>query len=187
MRYSNIPGLLAVAATALMALAGTASATTVTSSEGSTPNLVLTSTNSEFDGSFVTFKCVHSKMAGNVENHGPSGTVEGSIDSLSFTECNYQMTVNYGGSLQIHPDSSGVTGDGTATWTEGSFTIHTSVGTCTVTTNATTIGTLDGGSPAFLYINSAKLPRTGGNFLCGSSVTWTGSYRVNSPSTLEVH
>jgi hypothetical protein len=187
MKHLKLAGLLAVAAAAPMAFAGSASATTVTSSEGSTPNIVLTSTNMEFDGSFVTYKCSDSKMEGNVESHGSSAPVEANIDLFSLTGCNYEMTINAGGSLIVHSDPTGSTGDGTVTWTGGNFTIHTSVGACTITTNGTNIGTLDGRTEAFLELNSAKLPRTGGNFLCGSSITWTGKYTVTSPSALEVH
>ncbi|HEU5062334.1 MAG TPA: hypothetical protein VFT79_04155 [Solirubrobacterales bacterium] len=34
--------------------------------------------------------------------------------------------------------------------------------------------------------NSAVIPRTGGSFLCGSSMKWTGSYKVTAPDTLNV-
>jgi hypothetical protein len=186
MKYVKMLGLLAVAAAALMAFAGSATAASVTSNEGTTPNIVATSTNSELDGTFVTVKCSNSKVEGNVESHG-GATVGGEVDLLTFTGCNYEVTVNEGGrgSLAVHP--TGTTGDGTVTSTGANITIHTSVGSCTFTTNGTDVGTLDGGSPAAMNINSAKIPRTGGNFLCGSSGTWTGSYSVSSPSTLEIH
>jgi hypothetical protein len=60
------------------------------------------------------------------------------------------------------------------------------VGECVFTFNGTQIGTLTSGNPAKLDVSSAKIPRTGGNFLCGSSGTWTGSYTVNTPSSLYV-
>jgi hypothetical protein len=185
MKYIKMLGLLTVAAAALMAFAGSASATSVTSSEGSTPNIVATSTNSKLDGAFVTVECAHSKVEGNMESHGAGVTVEGAIDFLSFTGCNYQVTINTKGFLAAHIDVN--TGDAKITSSGASITIHTSVGTCTFTTSGTEIGALDGGTPAVMNINSAKIPRTGGNFLCGSSGTWTGNYTVNSPSTLEVH
>jgi hypothetical protein len=65
--------------------------------------------------------------------------------------------------------------------------MSTSVGTCIFTTASTAIGVLTGtdatGSTAVLDI-SGKIPRTGGNFLCGSSATWTGSYSFTSPDSL---
>jgi hypothetical protein len=187
MKYIKMLGALAAAATALMALTGSASAAYVTSSEGETPNIVATSTNSKFHGSFVSLECAHSKLEGNVESHGVGVPVGLAVDALSFSNCNYVFTVVNKGSLQIHADPSGVTGDGTITWTGAIITYHSSVGQCTLTTNGTDVGTLDGKASATWHINSAKIPRTAGNFLCGSSATWTGNYSITNPSTLEVH
>jgi len=179
MRYLKQLGLLAVAATALMAFAGTASATSVTSSEGSTPYVVLTSTNSKLDGSFVTIECSHSKIEYRIEQHGAGVPAGGKVSALSFTGCNYQPTILYKGNV-VHHTTGQVTAD------EMVVIYHSSVGTCGFTTSAA-IGNLTEGAGATIDINSAKIARTSGNFLCGSSGTWTGSYSVTSPSTLEVH
>jgi hypothetical protein len=189
MKYVKMLGLLAVAAAALMAFAGSASATEITSSEGSTPNIVATSTNSKLDGSFVTVECGHSKVEGNVESHGAGVTAKGNVDFLSFTSCNYNVTITAPGSLEVHADTTipVQTGDGTVTSSNASISIHTSVGTCVFTTSGTDVGTLHGGENAEMTMNGAKIPRTGGNFLCGSSGTWTGTYQVTSPTVLEVH
>jgi hypothetical protein len=190
MKYIKMLGLLAVTAAALMAFAGTAAATSVTSNEGTTPNIKAESSNSKLDGAFVTVECAESKVEGNVESHGASATVKGEVDFLTFEKCNYTVTIGTRGSLEVHThpnDPNGLSGDGTVTSSGASISIHTSVGTCVFTTSGTDIGTLDGGTPAVMNINSAKIPRTGGNFLCGSSGTWTGSYAITSPSTLEVH
>jgi hypothetical protein len=189
MRYLKQLGLLAVASATLMAFAGTASATSVTSSEGDTPNIVATSTNSKTDGSFVTVECAHSKIEGNVEKHGSGVTVEGAIDFFSFQSCNYQVTTGGLGSFKIHADvaETSRTGDGTITWTGTSTTIHTSIGSCVFTTSETDVGTLHGGAGAEITMKGSKLPRTGGNFLCGSSGTWTGTYEVTNPAIFEVH
>ena len=184
MKYVKMLGLLAVAAAALMAFAGTATAASVTSSEGTTPNIVASSTNSELDGAFVTVKCGTSTVEGNVESHGGS-TVGGNVDHLTFGSCNYEVTITSAGSLTVEPVSP--TGNGTVKSTGANISIHTSVGTCTFTTNGTDVGTLTGGTGAVMNINSAKIPRTGGNFLCGSTGTWTGKYTVSNPATLEIH
>jgi hypothetical protein len=183
MRCVKSLGLAFVTVVALMAFAGTAAATTVTSPEGTTPDIVAESSNSKFHGSFVTLECTSSKLEGNVESHG-AGAVEWAVDAFSLEGCNYQMTIVAKGSLAIH--ATATTGDGTVTWSGASITMHTSVGACTLTANGTDIGVLDGGAPARLLINST-IPRTAGNFLCGSSVTWTASFKVSSPSSLEVH
>ncbi len=181
MKYVKMLGLLAVAAAALMAFAGTASATTLTSPEGTTytGEIVATSTNSKLDGSFVTVECSHSQAKGNVEGHGAGVDVTGKISSLTFTGCNYTTHVKAAGSLAIN-SSNGVSSTG------ASVEITTSVGTCVFTTNGTSVGSLTEGTGATLDINSAKIPRTGGNFLCGSSGTWTGSYEVTTPGSLWV-
>ena len=185
MNHLKLLGLLAVAVTALLAFAGSAPAASVTSSAGTTPNIVATSTNVAFHGAFTTVECKHSVIEWNVESHGAGVPVGGSIDSLDFTECNHAVTMNNKGGFAIH--AAATTGDGTVTWTGGNITIHTSVGICTFTSNGTDIGTLDGKTGAVIDIKSAKIPRTAGNFLCGSSGTWTGSYNVTSPHTLEIH
>jgi hypothetical protein len=185
MKYVKILGLLAVAAAALMAIAGTASATTVTSSNGTTPTIEAESSNGELHGAFITVKCTESKVKGSVESHGSSVTVEGLLTVLVFDKCNYPVTVEQRGKLVAHASSK--TGNGVLTSSNAQIRIHTSVGECVFTTNETTIGTLTGGAGATLDIESAAIPRTGGSFFCGSSGTWTGSYKVTSPSSIEIH
>ena len=174
-------GLLAVAAAALMALAGTASATTLTSPEGTpyTGTLEATSENLVIEGTFVTFFCGHSVIEAKVENHGSSEAVTGQISDLSFSGCNYEMTVKNNGSFEILSDGSFV-------WTGVVLTIHTSVGTCIFTTIENKLGTITGGASPALDLGPAILPRTGGNFLCGSSSKGTGSYSIATPSSLWV-
>jgi hypothetical protein len=181
MKYIKMLGLLAVAAAALMAFAGPASATTLTSPKGTTytSSIVATSTNSKLDGSFVTVECSHSEAKGTVEQHGAGVPAGGNVSTLTFTGCNYEVTVTKRGHLTIHSNNE-VTSNGAV------IDIHTSVGTCTFTTSNTPIGTLTEGAGATLDINSAKIPRTGGSFLCGGSGTWTGNYSVKTPTFLEV-
>ena len=180
MRYVKSLGLLAVAAAALVAFAGTASATTLTSPEGTTytGEIKATSTNSELHGAFVTVKCNHSELRGDVTSHG-GAEVGAHIDQLTFTECNYPVTVTLNGTISINGSnvvkSIGLTID-----------IHTSVGTCVFTTNSTVIGSLWEGIKAFFRMLLGKLPRTGGNFLCGSSGEWTGDYDLTTPNDLWV-
>ena len=180
MKYIKMLGLLAIAAAALMAFAGTASASTLTSPEGTTytGNFTATSTNLELHGSFVTIKCTHPEMKGSVEQHG-AANAGGKISSLTFTGCNYPTTVTAGG-IMVFTSANG------ALWSLLAWHLHTSVGTCTFTTNNTPIGTLVEGKNAYISINSAKIPRTGGNFLCGSSGTLTGTYDLTTPNDLWV-
>ncbi|HXR61107.1 MAG TPA: hypothetical protein VN732_07270, partial [Solirubrobacterales bacterium] len=118
-----------------------------------------------------------------------------------FGGCNFPVTVIKKGSLEVHPikkpeagkaheactAAQGDTCTGTLTSSGTEVTIATSVGSCIFTTSNTSIGLLtptpDTGGHATLDINS-PIPRTGGNFLCGSTATWTGNYTVVTPSTL---
>lgn len=181
MKNIKILGAAAIAAAALMAWAGTASATTVTSSEGATPVITAVSTNSKLHGSYITTECSQSHFKFAVEQHGSGITAAGKVSSWFFTGCNYPITVIYTGSLAVHATGGG---NGTLTWTGGEFLMHTSVGECRFTTSATDIGTVTGGSNANLDIGSASVPRTGGSFFCGSSLQWTGNYTFQTPSNL---
>ena len=188
MKHIKTLGLLAVAAAALMASAGTASATALTSTEGSTPTIKITSSGTSFDGPFVTVFCGHSYAEASITGHGAGVPASGNISKLEFTSCNFPVTVSKAGSLSFTGTST--TGNGTLSWSGATFSIHTSVGTCGYTTNNTHIGTVTGsnntGGHAVLDL-TGKIPRTKGNFLCGSSATWTGSYTFFGPSKLEVH
>jgi hypothetical protein len=174
-----------LAAVVVMALAGTASATVVTSPAGAayTGTFSATSTNGQLHGSFITTSCGHSLFEGKIESHGASQTAEGKISKLTFTNCNYTMTVRKGGSWIFHATGGG---SGTLTWTGAEFALHTSIGECVFTTSATDIGTVTGGIGAVLDVNSSSIPRTGGSFFCGSSLTWTANYQFTTPSALLV-
>lgn len=183
---------LACGAVAILAIfAAPASATQLTSPNGTvyTGEVKGTSTNLKWDGSFVTLECGHSAWGGKVENHGAAVTAKVGLTSLTFTGCNYTYTVLRPGFFEFHTDTSAVNdGNGTLTWTEAEISVATSVGTCIFTTNNTDVGTVTGSDVgnAVLDIASAKIPRTGGNFLCGSSSTLTGTYTITTPSTLTV-
>lgn len=179
---------LAVAAVAIIwACAGTASATVAVTSEDEiyTGEIVASSSNSELDGSFVTVKCSNSQVKGAIETHGEGIAASGAVSSLTFSECNYAVTVKSTGTLAATATSEP---DGTLASTGAEISIATSVGTCVFTTNNTSVGTLTGSTStnAIWDLNSSKIPRTGGNFLCGSSGTWTGSYTVTTPEALAV-
>lgn len=193
MKLVKMIGLLAIAAAAMTAFAATASATTLTSPTGTvyTGAIKAESSNSSLHGSFITVSCSSSKVEGSVEQHGAAKTVAGKISALSFSGCNYTVTVLNKGSLELHAVSCDKKTNyctGTLTSTGAEILIHTSVGECVFTTTNTHIGTVTGTDDtkghAVLDIDSAGIPRTGGSFFCGSSGEWTGSYTVTSPSSL---
>ena len=186
MKYLKMFGLLAVAMAALMAFAGTAAATLLTSSQGPTPTIKALSTNATLHNAVGTISC-ESFIEGTVQNHGPGKPVSGKVDHLTFGPC-------VGGSVHNASIKSGelsVTalgaGDGTVT-SSGATVMVTMFGVeCGYTTEGTHIGTLTDGEHAILDI-TASLKRTegSGGVFCDSTANLTGSYRVNSPTNLAV-
>jgi hypothetical protein len=191
MKYVKMIGLLAVAATALMAFASTASATTLTSPKGTTYTGEIHAIAGETTLHGVkTITCTSSTASGNVETHGTSSTVEGNIGTLTFSGCGTDdVTVEINGKLIVHTDPNNSM-DGTVTSDGATILIHvTSLGlTCGYKTEATHIGTLTSsettnGTPV-LMIDSSAIPRHSGSFFCGSSGEWTGEYSVTTPMEL---
>ncbi|HXR60656.1 MAG TPA: hypothetical protein VN732_04955 [Solirubrobacterales bacterium] len=190
MKHLKMLGLLAVAVTALLAFAGTASATTLTSPTGTTYTGTITAESigsTTLHGSFTDVSCTASHVEGKVETHGVGKTVGGKIGKLSFTGCNFPTTVLKAGSLELHAVNCKTYCTGTLTSSGAEIKIQTSVGECIFTTASTHLGTFTGtdhtGGHPILHIDSANIPRTGGSFLCGSSGVWTGTYTVKTPST----
>jgi hypothetical protein len=184
MKYIKMLGLLAVAAAALMAFAGSASATTVTSPTGTlyTGPIEATAGATQLTGAWATVECKHSVVKGKITKHGTTVTAEGPVESLDFTECNYPTTVIKPGSLVAHWTKGY---DGTLTSVGAEILVHTNIGTCRFNTGTgVDIGTLTGGTPAKLDINSSSIPVTEGNFFCGNSGIWHGSYTVTTPHSL---
>jgi hypothetical protein len=187
MKYIKMLGLLAVAAAAFMAFAGTASATVLKSGGttlGSGTKIESTGTNAVLKAGFATIECAHSEVDGKTSNTGgASETVEGAISTLSFKECNATVNVLKKGSLIVHHTSGS---NGTVTSQGAEVTVAIGSTSCTYgTPTATSIGTLSGGGPAVLNA-SANLERVAGGFLCANPATWTAKYTVTTPNPLEV-
>ena len=191
MRYLKILGLAALTGGVLMALASTASATTLTFPTGTTYTGTVTIEEEvvlKLDGAFATVECSESHIEFDVEQHGAGVTVAGKVKTHSLGGCNFAAIVKNPGTMEIHAVGTGTHRTGTLTSSGTEVSISTSVGTCVFTTNATHFGTItptnDTGGHATLDTESAKLPRTGGNFLCGSSATMTGSHTISKPEKL---
>ncbi|MGN6256684.1 MAG: hypothetical protein ACTHN3_02895 [Solirubrobacterales bacterium] len=200
MKYVKILGLFALAAAALMAFAGSASATTLTAPEGTTYTSTIEATSEGhviLENSSIGLKVeCNSTVEGKVESHGTTVTAVGNISTLDFTNCTngYVVTVLKKGSLEVHTDGETVTGNGTLTGSGQEVTIHTPLGfSCTYATSGTDLGTVTGytnvsptSEHATLDINSVTIPRTNDSALCGSGAFWKGSYKVNTPTKLWV-
>ena len=188
MKYVKMLGLLAVAAAALMAFAGTASATTVTDESGNgTPTIHAVNENGhvKLANSIAKIECP-STVEGAVTSHGTGVTTVGSITALTFSPCtnSWHVTVVSGatGSLEIHYVSPGV---GTLT-SSGTTVDTTRLGvTCTYLTNNTDIGTVTDssitGGGATLHIEANIPLHSESSGLCGSgSAKWEGNYVTTS-------
>lgn len=200
MKHLKIPGLLAIAVAALMAFAGTASGTTVTS--GGSPrtgNITLTSEGHQtIHNPIASIKCASSATFA-IDSHGESFTASGKFSTLTFNSCtnSWHVTAIANGSLEIHAIGGG---DGTLT-ASGAKIDATRLGvTCVYETSNTHIGTLTDsgtifkeGSFEFFFAAtvhiSASLPinTSESSGLCGvSNAAWTGSYGVtNIPLSID--
>jgi hypothetical protein len=190
MKYVKILGLLAVAAAALMAFAGTASATYVTTTTGgATAEPIIHAVN---EGGHVTLANSNSNIEcsstveGKVESHkvGKASTpASGKISTLEFTGCTggWTVAVEAKGELSI-TSTSGHNGTLTSSGSTVTATLHTFFGdiVCRYLTNGTHIGTVTGGNPATLHIEGS-IPFHSGGGLCGSGTAqWTGNYVTTS-------
>ena len=188
MKYIKILSLMAVAAAAFMGITGTASATIIEESNGTQlgkgTQIESTGTNAVLKAGFSTVECGHSEVDGKTSNAGGAGeSVEGSITTLKFSECNMTVTTLKPGKLILHHTSGS---NGTVTSQGAEVTVDNHSISCTYgTPTATDIGTLLGGSPAKLTA-SASLTRIAGGFLCANPATWTATYTVTKPSSLLV-
>jgi hypothetical protein len=193
MKYLKILGFAAIAAAALMAFAGTASATELTSPEGtrvktgSTIHAVAEG-HAVLDPPFGKIEC-NSTVEGTTENE-TGASITGSISVLNFTNCTNGAVVSVikKGTLSI---SSLGNGNGSLTSNGAEVTVELLGTHCIFSTSNTPIGTLTGskttGKTATLDIE-AKIKRTGGRSgaFCGSESQWTGSYEVTKPDPLFV-
>jgi hypothetical protein len=189
MKYIKILSLLAIAAAALMALAGSALATTITAGGSTYSTTGEISATAEghvvLDNPIAKIECASGVETKKALTHGSGITASAGINILEFFNCtnSWHVTVISAGSLEIHSIGSG---DGTLT-SSGATVESTRFGiTCRYSTNGTDIGTLTDGTHATLDI-SAAIPFHSGSGLCGSgATTWTGSYNVTTPTNLSI-
>ena len=129
--------------------------------------------------------CSGGTMKGVVTSQGATGTANLSVASagLTWTGCTNVTTSNEGGTIEIHAISG--TDNGTFTAKGFVWTKNTIFGSCAYGFGiaAKDLGTLVGGAPATLAINT-NIPRISGP--CPATETWVANYTVTSPSPLYV-
>jgi hypothetical protein len=180
-----VPAIFVVAG--LMAFAGHASATTLTSPTGTVytgPVEFQSEGHSVTHNPIAVIEC-NSTFRFNVETHGSGVTAGGAVNHMVTGPCTneWHVTVVSAGTMKVHW-TSGYNG----TLTSSGITVEkTRFGiSCRYATNNTTIGTVTGGSPATADI-SGTMPFHNGSLFCGSGGTgMTGSYKLVTPTSLYV-
>ncbi|HEX5990077.1 MAG TPA: hypothetical protein VFY75_07685 [Solirubrobacterales bacterium] len=186
MNLRTLSAVLMATCCAAFLIGPAAASATVVISEGElyTGTIKAEAGTTELHGEAFSVNCKKSTTEGTVESHGESVTAGGKLSSLTFSECSNTVTVLSAGSLEIHATSEG---KGTVTSSGAKITIHGPFGiNCLYETSNTDVGTLTGGTPAKIDVDSALIPRTGDSVFCGSSGEWTGSYTVATPANLQV-
>lgn len=204
MKYVKVLGLAAVIAAALMAFAGSASATILTGTgcsaeTGCAAGTVIKAelkagTKATLTSSFIgEVICEKSTVEGKTSNAGgASETVNGGIEALSFTSCNGTVTVLKNGTLEIHTENTTSNGNGTLTSNGAEVTVEIVGLHCIYSTSNTDVGKVTGsvntGGTATMTAASAAIKRTAGRSgaFCGESATWNASYVVNTPDSLSI-
>jgi len=199
MKYLKMTGLAALAAALMaMAFAGSASATALTGAGGAVLGSGTTIT-SEAQTSVILHPpfgeiiCKKSNVSGKTTNAGGAAeTVKGNIETLDFSECNATVTTLANGSLEVHTEKEAANNNGTLTSSGSEVTVEYFGTHCIFKTTNTDIGVVTGSTTTggnAVFDIAATIPRTGGRSgaFCGSTAQWTGSYKVTSPSTLNVH
>lgn len=177
--------LVAVATGALLAFAGTASATYVTTTTGgsvATPtfHLVNEGGHIRFTNPIANIDC-SSTIEGNIESHGAFLPAVGNVFHFTFTGCTniwHVTTVSFG-KLSIYW-TSGHNGELRST---GAKIDATRFGvTCVYETSNTKLGTITGGKPARVHIEgSIPINDFESSDLCGTSNSnLSGKYESTS-------
>jgi hypothetical protein len=190
MKYLKILGLAAIAAMALMAFAGTASATVLNNGSGNLGKGALIK--SSLEGSSVLSSgettlntCTGGQFTSEVSNPGGSAaTVSGPNTTIDFENCASAVHTVLSGTLEIHH----ITGTTNGTVTASGVVIRNTIfGTSCDYESGTALhlGTLTGGKKATLHIN-VNVKESSPKFLCPDTANWTATFRVTSPETLNV-
>jgi hypothetical protein len=200
MKYMKMLGLFAMAAAALMAFAGAASATELYS--GATTQKVGTILDFSLkSGTSALWKetsppsgegntldtCTSSTVTTEITNAGSATTTTtGRNTGITWSGCTWPTTTTKLGRLEVHW-TSGVNGTITAD-TEIGVKMNTFFfGECIYgPTAGTTLGTVAGGNPATFTANAVTEKLAESNFACPATALWTGTYVSTSPAQLEV-
>jgi hypothetical protein len=186
MKHLKMLGLFAMAAAALMAFAGGASAQTFTSPAGTEYTGAFSASlvgSSLMKAGFGETTCTTGTINGNWTTNNNT-EVSGSITGISFSNCGSFTidTLNNNGTLTILKGTHSATATGVEI-TKSSAGVSCVYGFGTTSTPLGTTSNSGEGSTAKVMLSvNAKLPKISGGFLCASPAAWTAGYRVTSPA-----
>jgi hypothetical protein len=193
MMYLKILGLATVAAMALMAFAGTASATKLYS--GAAPLGPGTVIKSSIEGSSILSSggttlntCTSGQFTSEITNAGSATTtVSGPNTTIDFESCLATVHTENPGTLEIHHIAG--TDDGTLT-ASGAVIGRTVFGTNCLYQSGTGkhLGILDGviSGDAQIHIDITVSEAEPKKFICPDTANWTANFAVTSPTPLQV-
>ena len=184
MKKLKIVALAALATAALMAFAGGAAASTVTSPTGTAYTGTLSGV-SEGHGilhnPIAKIEC-NVAIEGIIESHGKGVTAEGSATNVTLSSCTngWHVTTVAVGRVIAHW-TSGYNG---TIETTGATVETTRFGvTCRYATNNTQLGLATGGNPGSMHLE-AKIPFHSGSGLCGAGATQLTGNGSTTPKAL---
>jgi len=185
MKHLKIIGLAVMAAAALMAFAGSASAATFTSPTGTEYTGALSASlegSALLKAGFAEDTCTESTVSGKLTTNNET-EASGATESVSFTKCSLTTTtLSSKGTLKVAKGTHAVSGTGVEVTVSalGTSCVYglgagTSLGTATNTT-------VSGVDKVTLAI-TAKLEKISGGFACANPATWTANYIVTTPTS----
>ena len=188
-------GLAAVAALALIAIAGVGSASaTRLCAENATPcpegkrwkngqafASSLETGKAVFDAGFYKVECTGSSIDGEILNEGGAGNVILELETVSFAGCGCPVTTLKTGSMSVEHTAS--TMNGKLTTANIEVTINC-MGHCVYGEGA--LGTLTGGAMGTIDVNGTMNRVKGSLPGCPATITWKGSYTVTAPEPIYV-
>ena len=186
MNQVKMLGLFVVAAAALIAFAGTASATITSGGSAYTGHLHFESSSWHLDAGPITLSCKSHTLTIPV----PWGSTTSSISSMTLTECGSDtVSVTTPGSLRI--DSNGtVYFEGTEVTAQAhrtvfGFPVTTHCIYRTAANPGTDIGALTEGTTS-IEMAGTNIPQVSTDGGCGSNAQWTGTYTITKPGALTI-
>jgi hypothetical protein len=180
MKHLKILGLFVMAAAALMAFAGSASAATFTSPAGTEYTGAIDATAESsllLEAGFAEITCTESTIQGTVTTNDNT-EASGPFTSVSYSGCGQSTvdTLSSTGTLTIKKSNHEVRGSGVEV-TTSEFGIS-----CVYGLGAgTKIGTASQNGETVTMKIEANLPKISGGFFCASPASWHGTYLVTEP------